>query len=449
MKAFLVLFVVIGLSYSTAYASVSFTPPDTVTSLADRSAAMLMLEEGKKVFNEGKVREALLNFRQAAQKDPNTWRAPLWISFCHFKMDNYGYAIQYANEAIQLKNEDPDVYEVLAKSYHRTNQLDSALKYYEIAKVKMLPKRQTDVMLKENHAACLYAKEVYKNEVVEIRTLSKGQVNSGFPDYAPILVNGGKTMYFTSRRNNTTGGMNNPDDEMYFEDIYIAQWNEESERWDSISNDLGRINTDGFESFSFISRDGKKAIITHNRMDVTNGSDICEVDFTDKNRWGTPKLIKNKTINTSFFDGVATLTADGNTMYFVSDRNGKKKGTDIYVVNRVGKQWGEAKPVSDSINSNYDETTPYITPDGRYLFFSSQGHLGMGGYDIYVSENLGTTWSKPVNLGPAFNTVNDDTHFQYYPELKKAVMVCFVVEGQKSSRDIFEIDMLNFKFPKK
>ena len=180
---------------------------------------------------------------------------------------------------------------------------------------------------------------------------------------------------------------------------------------------------------------------------VTNSSDIFELVFSNKGKWSTPRRINNKTINTTFFEGSATMTADGNTMYFVSDRNGNKKSTDIYYVQKVGKSWGEAVALNDTINSIGAETTPYITPDGRYLFFSSDGHLGMGGLDVFVSEKLENGWSKPTNLGISINSVNNDTHFKYYPLLNKAVISGFEIIGQKSSIDIYEIDMTGFEYP--
>src|SRR5690606_14357195 len=97
----------------------------------------------------------------------------------------------------------------------------------------------------------------------------------------------------------------------------------------------------------------------------TNGSDLCEIKMNTKGTWNSPSIIKNKTINTSYFEGAATLTADGNTMYFVTDRKGEKSSTDIYVVEKVGKKWGEAKPLPMTINTVGRETTPFITPDGR------------------------------------------------------------------------------------
>jgi hypothetical protein len=182
--------------------------------------------------------------------------------------------------------------------------------------------------------------------------------------------------------------------------------------------------------------------------ETTKSSDIFTIDMTTKGKWSTPKPIESKTINSSYYDGSATMTPDGSTMYFVSDRKGDKSSTDLYVVKKIGKVWGEAEPLPFSINTIGRETTPYITPDGRYLFFSSDGLKGMGGLDIYVVENMGSTWGTPVNLGIMVNTVNNDTHFQYYPELKKAVMAGFTIIGQKASMDIFEIDMSDFIYPK-
>jgi Tol biopolymer transport system component len=182
---------------------------------------------------------------------------------------------------------------------------------------------------------------------------------------------------------------------------------------------------------------------------VTRSSDIFEITMSDKGKWSTPKMIVNKTINTSFFEGSATMTADGNTMYFVTDRKGDKSSTDIYVVQKVGKTWGEAKPLPLNVNTVGRETTPFISPDGRWLFYSTDGLPGMGGLDVFVAENLGSTWGDPVNLGVMVNTVNNDSHFQYYEALKKAVMAGFEVFGQKASMNMYEVDMSGFTYPGK
>jgi Tol biopolymer transport system component len=136
-------------------------------------------------------------------------------------------------------------------------------------------------------------------------------------------------------------------------------------------------------------------------------------------------------------------------MYFVSDRKGEKSSTDIYAVQKNGKSWGVAKPLPFNVNTAGRETTPYITPDGKYLFFSSDGHTGFGGLDVFVSENLGDSWSDPVNLGTTINTVNNDSHFVYSSDKKKGYISGIQIEGSKASLDIFELDLSNFTIPKK
>jgi tetratricopeptide (TPR) repeat protein len=431
-------------------------PPDTTTNLTDRAAALLIIDEGRTMFEQGKVRDALIRFRQAAVKDPNTWKAPYWIAQCHYTMNNFGYALQYGNQAVSLEKDEinKEVYELLGKACHRTGLLDSALVHYELALNSLSKQRVKDLQIELRIEQVKFAQAQIASGVSSKKTAFSSEVNSGYNDYTPILTSGGKELYFASRRSDTKGGNMNPDDQEFFEDVYKALWNTETSTWDSLTNDLGRINSDGFDAISYISPNGINGLMTINLTATsakksTKGSDIFEIEFSNKSLWSTPKRIKNKTINTSFFEGSATMTTDMNTMYFVSDRKGEKSSTDIYMVERKGKNWGEAKPLPmDKINTIGRETTPYITGDGRFLFFSSEGLNGMGGLDVYVVENLGGgTWGTPMNLGIAVNSVSNDSHFQYYPELKKAVMVTFEIVGQKASLDMYEVDMSNFTYP--
>lgn len=427
---------------------------DSVTGIIDKSAALIKIDQGKQLVSENKIREALLVFREAAIKDPNSWKAAYWIAFCHYRLKNFGYAKQYGLDAIAKGPDDVDaeVYDILGVACHNMNELDEAEKYFETALTHLSKARAKDLNTENKLASVRFAKA--NQGTANLRVPLMGDVNSGYNDYSPVFTADGKRIYFTSRRANTTGGMMNPDDQEYFEDVYTGVWNEKMMKYDSITNNVERINGPGFESMSWLSKDGLKCIVTINNTattakKVTGSSDIAEVEFTKKAKWNVPKVIANKSINTSFFEGSATLTADGNTMYFVSDRKGDKRSTDIYVVQRNGKTWGEAKILSDSVNTNMRETTPYISPDGRFLFFSSEGHVGMGGLDVFVSENTGTGWTKAKNLGPLVNSVNDDTHFVIYKELGKAYLSGLTVNDKKSSIDIYEIDLSKLVLPVK
>ncbi len=446
------------ISFNASAINVSLiTPPDSTAKLLDKAGAMLLVDEGRTMFDEGKVKDALNLFREAAAKDPYSWKPTYWISSCHLHMSNFGFALKYAKESLHTdpENVDKEVFEIIGQSFHNIGQVDSALVYYNKCLTLLSKTRIKELKINEKIDQC----NLYKSEKAagkkSLRVKLNGEVNTGFNEYAPILAKGGKELYFTSRRNNTTGGLSNPDDQEFFEDIYRAEWNGDDQKWDSVTNEIDRINSDGFDAMSFITANGLHAYTTLNTAMLdskhkTKSGEICEIDFTDKGKWSTPKIINNKSINTPYGESSASVTADGNTMYFMSDRNYDKKLKEIYVVHKNGKHWGTAIALSDSINTKGDETTPFITPDGKYLFFSSNGHPGMGGLDIFVSENLGeNVWSTPVNLGIIVNTVNNDSHFQYYPEMKKAVLAGSEVIGQKSSLDIYEVDMSSFSYPKR
>lgn len=429
-------------------------PTDSSTSIVNKIAATYLIDEGKKILDEGRYRDALQRFREAYVRDQYSYKAAYWIGEAHYALDNYGYALRYGKIAESLsKASDGDVFFLLAKAYHRQGILDSARMNYKMAEAQLpvIKKNAYDLRQKLNEVE--YAISVQGEVMKYEKVLMNENINSGYDDYGALLSPDGKELFYTSRRPDTRGGNVNPGDQRYFEDVYVTRWSEETNDWGPATNDVERLNSEGFDAASYISPDGNTIYMTINTSvlnirNTTKSSDICVAERTKENRWSLPKPIRNKSINTTFFDGAPTLTADGNTMYFVSDRDGLKSKSDIYVVHKEGNKWGVAKKLPPVINSVGNETTPYITPDGKYLFFSSDGHKGMGGYDVYVSENLGDGgWTLPKNLGPNFNTVNDDIYFRYYPELRKAFVSTYRIQGNSASMDIFELLLEGWEIP--
>ncbi|MDC3252762.1 hypothetical protein OAU25_00770 [Crocinitomicaceae bacterium] len=429
------------------------TPPDSSSSILNQAAAAIMIENGKTDYKTGKVRNALIKFRQASIKDPFSWKAVYNISKCHYTLNNYGFALKYAKKAIELGADrgDKEIYHLLGRSYHRLEAIDSAVLNFQLA-IKYLSKnRIKELQIRRDLGQCEYAKKALANGKAHTPIRMKGEMNSGFDDYGVVMTDKGQTMYFTSRRSNTTGGALNPYDQLFFEDVYKTTYNETKGEWSEVTNQLGKLNSKGFESFNYIAPEGNYGVLTLNTTmtDTDNKTRVSDICVTKKNKngtWNAPKLIDNKSINTSFWDAAATLTADGNTMVFVTDRKGEKSSSDLYIVKKSGKTWGIAEPLKE-LNSKGAETTPYLTPDGKYLFFSSDGHESMGGKDVLVSKNINGTWSVPKNLGAGINTVNDDLFFVYNQESGKAYISGYHIVGNKSSLDIFEIDMKEFSFP--
>lgn len=426
---------------------------DTTTSLVNKTAAAFLIEDARRFYNDGNVRAALVKYREAYNKDPRSSRAAFGLGQCQYDIKNYGISLKYAREAIALKDEvDAEVSYLIAKCYHRSVILDSALMHYKIADSLMSATRSRDLNVKRNINEVSLAATLMKDTALHNRILYTGEVNSGFQDYAPIIAEEGNRLYFVSRRNNTTGGMVNPDDQLFFEDIFTAVWDENKWLWKDVNNEFKKLNTDGFDAISHLSQDEKTMYLTINNTMVpktkkkTQSSDIFVSTLSDKGEWGTPKRLPAP-INSSFYDGAATLTADGKTMYFVSERLGGQGSTDIYVSELQGKEWSKPVNLGKNINTAGRETTPYITPDGQYLFFSSDGLGGMGGYDVYVVKKQGNSWSKPYHLGYGINTVNDDTHFRYYPEYRKGVLASVILIDAKSSYNLFSIEMGFFEYP--
>ncbi|MBD3637677.1 MAG: PD40 domain-containing protein [Crocinitomicaceae bacterium] len=433
------------------------TPPDSTSNIIEKGTAQYLIAEGRRIFNEGQYRVALVKFREALVKDKGNALATYWVGECHKALGNYEKAIGYAEEAIAKDPEvDKEYGYLLGVCYHRLAKLDKAIEMYQKCKSMVKETRAKELMLDFLIAQCERAKEMMENpRQVKITNMGMN-INSAFDDYSPTISPDGKTFYFTSRRADNKGGGVNPDDQRYFEDIYVSFWDEEKNQWtEAVNSDdlLRRVNTKGFDAVTHISPDGKYMYVTINTMAMdkpkpkTKHSDIFLCRMNNRGGWNSPKNI-GKPINSIWFDALASVTADESTMYFISERKGGYGNGDIWSSTKVGKDWGKPVNLGATINTKGQETTVYVTPDEKYLFFSSDRHEGIGGYDVYVCKNQDGQWSDPVNLGYPINTVSDETHFIYLPEQKKGYYTTFSSSENKGvgARDIFEVDMSNYEF---
>ncbi len=456
MKSILT-FLVIMFGTSSFAASHTF-PPDSTASLIEKGTAKFYISEGKRLYNEGDFRMSLVKFREALTKDEGNAEATYWLAECHLALGNYEKAQSYVEEALAKDPAiSPEAHNVLAICQHRTGQLDMAIENYKKA-LGILPENRAKLLQVQFHIEqCERAKEMMKAPINIAITRMPASINTAFEETAPTLSPDGKSFYFVSRRADNKGGGISPGDQRYFEDIYVSIWDEEKKTWGEATNSsdlLNRVNTEGMDAISHISADGQTLYMTINTMILqspkprTRHSDIYYCKMNRKGTWNSPKAM-GKPINTIFFDAAVSLTADESTAYFISERAGEKQQADIFVTYRNGNTWTKPENLGETINTSGNETTVFVSPDGIYLFFSSTGHEGMGGYDVFVSKNNGNEWSKPVNLGYPINTVSDETHFVYYSDLKRAYYSKFssAENTGMGARDLFEVDMTNFILP--
>jgi tetratricopeptide (TPR) repeat protein len=430
------------------------------TSFFNKLKCSKYISDGNERYNIGRTYDAFMLYKQALTADPYSWKAYYLLATTEFDLNNFNDAKVDIDTALSLAKTkaDGEMHFLAAKIYQNLNLIENALEFYKKSKEQLGERGSKEFEIPSFIAQCEFALNEEKNGVKNLR--KPFSINTKYDEYSPILIAKGKKLFFTARQSETTGGNLNPEDQLFFEDIYYAEIDSTTSEFALVPEVMEGINTEGFDALNFVSRNGLYALGTVNtsasKEKTTESSDLYEMTADEPGVFAGMELLKNKLINSTFFDGAACITDslfidEDNyiqTLYFVSDRNATKKLTDIfYVEKKNGIFSEEIKVLPDVINTTGRETTPFITGDGRFLFFSSDALPGMGGYDIYYSENIGGNWSQPTNLGAAFNTVNDDTHFQIYPELKKAVMAGISENDGVFNYNTFEVDLSGLEYP--
>ncbi|HRN35562.1 MAG TPA: hypothetical protein PLV70_02340 [Flavobacteriales bacterium] len=243
---------------------------------------------------------------------------------------------------------------------------------------------------------------------LRIRNLGTA-INSPSHDYCPIITADGNTLYFTSRRAGTMGGAKDAAGQFY-EDIYTATRTDGV--WGRATNLQAPVNSSMQDATVGLSADGNEMIIYRASDGMPDGD--LYITQRAQGHWGDPQRMTGK-INTKYHEPSATISADGSEIYFTSDRPGGFGGRDLYRIRRLPDgQWSEPLNLGASINTPYDEDAPFLHSDGTTLFFSSNGHNTMGGFDIFKAALMDpdmNVWDEPVNMGYPLNTVNDDIYF--------------------------------------
>ncbi len=231
-------------------------------------------------------------------------------------------------------------------------------------------------------------------------------INTSMNEYWPTLTIDEQTLIFT--RLIPKQMQLSPFESSKQEDFYVSNYI--NNQWSEAKNLGAPMNTPQNEGAQSISADGRTMVFTAcNRMD---GYGKCDIYYSRKTgeKWTQPKNI-GPPINTAHWESQPSLSADGKTLYFISNRPGGKGNNDIWVstLNDL-TGWQTPVNISDSINTPGDETSPFIHPDGETLYFTSDGHPGMGETDIFMSRKQSDgKWLRPKNLGYPINSHHAET----------------------------------------
>ncbi|MEP7217860.1 MAG: hypothetical protein ABI876_03035 [Bacteroidota bacterium] len=235
----------------------------------------------------------------------------------------------------------------------------------------------------------------------EIALSSMGSaINGPGNDYAPTITPDRSTFYFTSYARSGAAGE---------ADEFIAR--RSGNGWGAPKGVGASMNTTKNDGGLAIASDGRTVVFAAERPDGLGDVDLYIGELHDGEIANARNL--GPAVNSAKWDSHPTISGDGSTIYFASNRPGGSGKTDIWMTSKdPNGGWSQAANLGPNVNSGRDERSPYITPDGGTLYFSSKGHDGYGGYDVFVSVRDSNAWSTPLNLGATINSPADELFFQ-------------------------------------
>ena len=327
-------------------------------------------------------------------------------------------------ESFKEKRAPIDVYFSLSKAYLINNELEKALNTLQTFNKlvrETTPKKGMKNLdyIEQQIQACKNAIQ-FKNNPINFSKNSLGSdFGQGSMNDNPAVSFDGNTIAFTERR-----GIINA---IFYSKKQRGKWQAPIEITTQLKagEDCSTcsLNRDGTELFLYKTDNYDGAIYS---SDFVNGS------------W-TPIKKLNKFINTKFYESHASISADGKKLYFTSNRDGGQGNLDIYVSEKDALgDWGPAVNLGTEINTPFNEDTPFITQNDSVLYFCSEGHSSMGGFDIFKSQRAGKTWKTPTNIGFPVNSTDDDKFFQ---PVNNGLNAYYSMTTGYKKKDIFYLEM--------
>ncbi len=359
----------------------------------------------EKAFNNEKYfmaadlyKKAIPNVRKKEAKAEITFK----IGECYRLINNNKQAGIWYLKALKAGYEEDTLYINYANSLKALDRFDDAIDVYKEHLVKK-PNDSTIIAKIEN---CKMILE-WKKKEVNFEVYNEASLNTKDMEYAPSFY--GKGIIFTSNRGTVKGKNYYERTGKNYENIYASQTTGKN-KWtkaEPLNKDINTPYNEGVASF-----DNNNRILYFTQCNGPKGKESsCRIYETQNegNTWSAPKEVMIPNPDSAIL-GHPSITADGNRIYFVSDLAGGVGGKDIWYSDKQGTSWSTPVNAGPKVNTIGDEEFPFIHPSGT-LYFSSTGHTGMGGFDIFFCDFEEGDWTEAMNLKSPTNSAGDDFGF--------------------------------------
>jgi len=374
----------------------SFVPP---------KKAVKNFEEAKSLFMENKLQDALVEIREVVERYPDYIEAWILLADISNKSDDPENEIFAWQQVLKI---DASFFKnshyFLAEAQLKTGDYQSALEqldlFLQTNKISENLRSRGEKLRKQ----CIYAIEGIRHPLPFSPVRMEG-INSEHDEYWPSIQTDGKIMVYTRQERLKDMGLGD-------EDFFFSKWSDSI--WKAGEPIPGELNTAWNEGAQSISSDGKWMFFTAcNRPDGKGQCDIY-VSRKIKGKW-LPARNLGSPVNTASWESNPSISADGKILYFATKRAEGKGKIDLYKAVLFGSEtdgfprFRKVENLGETINTPFDEMAPFIHPDGRTLFFTSNGHPGFGGADLFRSVlDPSGKWTEPENLGYPINTHKDE-----------------------------------------
>jgi Tol biopolymer transport system component len=419
---------------------------DKKTNVFTDAGDVAKLVVAKQKLYAGDFVGALNTYREVEKNSPKDPSVLHYIGFCYYNLKQNDKAKENLLKSLEINpTAKPENHLILGKIAQSESNFDKAIEEFTAFKAAPSKDKESaedaDVFLKQ----CQNAKAMIAAPLdVEVTNLGP-EINSKYDDKNPCVTADGSKLVFTSRRpESTASAVDVEGDGNYFEDIYIANYDSVSKGFGKAAEVPGSINTKAHDAVTSISPDGKQIFIYKNDANDKNsrGGDVF-VSKVNNGKWRTPEPL-GKPVASSYWEGGACISADGKKLFFFSERDGGLGRSDIYMVEKINKkEYGKPVNLGAPVNTSFDEAGMFLAPDGKTLFFCSDGPGSMGGYDVFKTVFENGKWSEPINLGYPINSVAKEGQLTISADAKYAYVSSDRAGGLGGS-DIYKINLKEY-----